>query len=164
MAKLTDKQQIFVNEYLICWNATEAARRAGYKGNGNTLGVIGFENLRKPKIKAIVGERMAELAMPADEVLLRLGEQARGDIGEFLRFSDGMKLPTIDIEKGKDKTHLIKKLNYKDGSVSFELYDAQAALVHIGRRHGLFTDKMEHSGEVKTQVQYIDIVRPGNDD
>ena len=34
--KLTPKQQRFVSEYLKTGNATEAARRAGYKGNDNT--------------------------------------------------------------------------------------------------------------------------------
>ena len=50
MAKgLTDKQKIFVYEYLIDFNATQAAIRAGY--SKDTAGAIGAENLRKPQIQ-----------------------------------------------------------------------------------------------------------------
>ena len=50
MAKgLTDKQKIFVYEYLIDFNATQAAIRAGY--SKDTAGAIGAENLKKPQIK-----------------------------------------------------------------------------------------------------------------
>lgn len=48
--KLTPKQQMFVSEYLKTGNATEAARRAGYKGNDVTLCAVGAENLRKPQV------------------------------------------------------------------------------------------------------------------
>lgn len=48
--KLTPKQEIFVSEYLKTGNATEAARRAGYKGNDITLGRVGAENLKKPLV------------------------------------------------------------------------------------------------------------------
>lgn len=57
--KLTPKQQRFVSEYLKCWNATEAARKAGYKGNDATLSAVGGENLRKPLISEAI-ERAKE--------------------------------------------------------------------------------------------------------
>ena len=53
---LTGKQQLFVEEYLIDLNATQAAIRAGY--SVNTAEAIGFENLRKPKIAQAIAERM----------------------------------------------------------------------------------------------------------
>ena len=43
---LTDKQRAFVSQYLICWNASEAARRAGY--SVKSAYSIGSENLTKP--------------------------------------------------------------------------------------------------------------------
>lgn len=49
-AKLTPKELKFCREWLKCgMNASEAARRAGY--SPKTAYIIGFENLRKPKIK-----------------------------------------------------------------------------------------------------------------
>lgn len=51
----TTKQQRFIDFY--DGNATDAARRAGYKGNDNTLAQVGDENLRKPKIAAAIKNR-----------------------------------------------------------------------------------------------------------
>lgn len=51
--KLTAKQKKFVEAY--CGNATDAARQAGYKQPE----AIGFENLRKPQIKAAIETRDA---------------------------------------------------------------------------------------------------------
>ena len=57
-AKLTEKQQRFVDEYLIDLNATQAAIRAGY--SVDTAKEIGYENLTKPHIQKVIAERMAE--------------------------------------------------------------------------------------------------------
>lgn len=57
--KLTAKQQRFIQEYLIDFNATQAAIRAGY--NKKTAGVIGNENLKKPYIKSAIEKKMAEI-------------------------------------------------------------------------------------------------------
>jgi len=48
MEKLTAKQLIFVSEYCIHRNATQAAIKAGYAKN--SARVTGHENLRKPQI------------------------------------------------------------------------------------------------------------------
>ncbi len=52
MAVLTGKQLMFVNEYLIDLNATQAAIRAGY--SKKTAGQIGDENLKKPQISQMI--------------------------------------------------------------------------------------------------------------
>lgn len=46
---LTDKQKRFCEEYVVDWNATRAAKAAGY--SENTADVIGSENLAKPYIQ-----------------------------------------------------------------------------------------------------------------
>ncbi len=50
MAGLTEKQELFCNEYLIDFNASRAARAAGY--SEDTAGSTGHENLKKPEIQA----------------------------------------------------------------------------------------------------------------
>ncbi len=49
---LTDKQRIFCHEYVIDWNATRAAKVAGY--SEKTAGEMGYENLKKPQIKQYI--------------------------------------------------------------------------------------------------------------
>ena len=55
---MTPKQKAFADYYIQTGNATEAARKAKYKGNNITLGAVGAENLKKPQIAAYIAERM----------------------------------------------------------------------------------------------------------
>lgn len=57
--KLTPKQKAFADEYLICGNAAEAARKAGY--SNKTATVIGSENLSKPNILEYIAERQKQI-------------------------------------------------------------------------------------------------------
>lgn len=138
---LTDKRRMFVETYfLVGWNATEAARRVGYKYPE----VDGARLKNDPEIDAAIKARISEAAMSADEVLHRLAEQARNEFAGYI-ITNGEGTPSVDtqamIEDGK--AHLIKGIKYdKMGNVIIESFDAQAALVHIGRHHKLFTDKM----------------------
>lgn len=158
---LTNKQRIFVDEYLKCWNATEAARRAGYKGNDNTLAVVGHDNIRKPNISAEIQSRLQENAMSADEVISRLADIARGSLEDCFYFVDGLKEPYIDLKKAHDQGKLknVKKFSRDaSGKVTIEMYPADNALVQLGRVHGIFTDKQDVNvdGEIKILVEYAD--------
>lgn len=59
---LTNKQKIFVQEYLKTFNATQAAISAGY--SPRTAGSIGSENLTKPAIKEVVDRFVNEGIRP----------------------------------------------------------------------------------------------------
>ncbi|MGO0054921.1 terminase small subunit [Streptococcus suis] len=59
MAKLTIKQRKFIDEYIICGNATEAAIKAGY--SKKAARVQGQENLLKPALKSAIDERLKQL-------------------------------------------------------------------------------------------------------
>ncbi len=159
MAELTNKQKAFIEEYLRCWNATEAARRAEYQGNDATLASVGCENLRKPKIASRIQQRLAAKVMSADEVLSRLAEQARVDIGPYMDEDGNLD---IGLLKRDGKTHLIKRYEKTKAlagleRVRVETYDAQAALVHLGRHHGLFKDKVEHTGKDGGPIETKDV-------
>lgn len=181
---LTTKQRLFIESYLSNgFNATEAARQAGYKGDARTLAVIGFENLRKPNIAAVVSERMNEAAMGANEVLARLSAIADGDVTYFLD-EDGK----FDLKAARQakKTGLLKKLKTKRTSkvvdvktegeeeaerletslvveeVEFELYSAHEALRDLGKYHKLFAERYEHSGPGggAIPITHIEPVKP----
>lgn len=57
--KLTQKQQRFVDEYIISGNATQSAIKAGY--SKRSAYSVGQENLRKPVIKAAIETKMAKI-------------------------------------------------------------------------------------------------------
>ena len=60
MNKLTNKQERFAQEYVLDWNATRAAKAAGY--SDKTAYSIGNENLKKPEIAAYIEEIQKDLA------------------------------------------------------------------------------------------------------
>ena len=156
MAKgLTVRQTNFINEYLTCFNATMAADRAGYTGDSNVLGVTGYELLRNPKISEAISQRLRETAMSADEVLMRLAEQARGEHGRYITTSGTVDIVTLVNDK---KAHLIKKVKETKDGMEYEFYDAQSALNTLAKHHGLLTDKTEITGKdgEAIQVKFVD--------
>lgn len=148
---------MFIHEYLQCWNAAEAARRAGY--SEKTARQIGAENLTKPDIRAAIDERMRLLAMSADEALFRLSQHARGSMEDFV----DVETNTIDLNKADKagKLHLVKKFTHtktdKSENISVELYDAQSALNSILKelhlRSGEPTERTETSAKVEHAIQ-----------
>ena len=63
--KLSPKQKIFCEEYAKTKNATQSAINAGY--SEKTAGIIGFENLKKPKIIEYLNELYSEALGNAPE-------------------------------------------------------------------------------------------------
>jgi phage terminase small subunit len=61
---LTDKQKAFCKEYILDWNATKAAIRAGY--SEKTAYSIGSENLTKPELRAEIERLKINLAEVAE--------------------------------------------------------------------------------------------------
>lgn len=152
---LSAKRQIFVNEYVQCWNATEAALRAGY--SPKTAYSQGHDLLKVPEVLSAIQEKINERAMTADEVLIRLAEQGRGIPNECFKLEGGKVLVDFDALKERGLLHLIKKLSYdSEGMPRVEFYDAQGALGQLAKAHGLLTERLQHSGEVKVNVVYGD--------
>lgn len=108
------KRTQFVIEYPVDSNATQAAIRAGY--SPRTAGSIGHALLKIPEVWDAIQARIDKLTMPKDEVLLRLGRQARG------------LEPT-------------KKVIGKNYASSRNEYDMLGALTKIGQYHAMWVDK-----------------------
>jgi len=162
----TRKQRVFIEEYLQCFNATEAAKRAGY--SEKTAAVIGHENLNKPNISAVIKQRLKEKAMQTDEILQRLSDMARADLGDFMDI-ESMSFH-LSLEKAKELglTHLIKKVRQKttirqkrDGDeeeehwIEIELHDSQSALEKLARIYAMFKDHLDITSTGKIEVEYV---------
>lgn len=156
---LTPKEFAFCEAYLANgFNGTEAMREAKYKGNDNVLAVSAHRMLRKPKIAAYIKQRFEELTMSPEEVLARLSAMARTDMTDFMQVYPG-GMPAFDFEKAADakRLGLIKKFKVTAKSIEMELYDAQAALVHLGKYHALFTDRVRF----EWQEEILALLRAG---
>lgn len=86
MVALTAKQKLFVKEYMVDLNATQAAIRAGY--SAKTAEAIGFENLRKPNIaeaiKAAQDKRAAKVEITAEMVMQRWWDIATANPNDLI--------------------------------------------------------------------------------
>lgn len=138
---LTAKQQRFVDEYLIDLNATQAAIRAGY--SAKRADAIGYENLRKPEVAAAVEAAMQDRAKRT-EITQDYVLQTIVDTIERCR----QAAPVLDMKGNAVMVEL------RDGSEApAYAFDAKAVLKGaelLGKHLKLFTDKVEHSGEIKT--------------
>lgn len=156
---MNNRQKIFIDEYLKCFNASEAARRAGY--SEKTARVIGQQNLLKLAIKTIIDDRIAASQMSADEALKRTSDIARFNIGSmldnngFLDIENAQKsglLSMVKKIKQKRTIHKGKTENEKDIvelETEVEIYDGQAAIRDMLRVHGKFKDKVDVSGALE---------------
>lgn len=95
-SKLTPRQQRFVDEYVLCGNASEAARRAGY--SEKTAGAIATENLQKPVILEAIQAARARLA--ADYEVTRQG--VIGGILEAIEMARQMADPSAMLTGYRD--------------------------------------------------------------
>lgn len=167
--KLTAKQRAFVNAYMVNgFNATQAAITAGY--SEDTAAVIGSENIRKPNIRSEIQRLMRDFIMPAEEVLSRLTEHARGDLGDVWDESTGQ----VDWQKARalGKTGLIKRVKHKTSRVTredgtdvetfedeIELHNPQVALQMLGKYHETFIDRLKI--EITWQDEAIAMIQSG---
>jgi phage terminase small subunit len=162
---LSNKQRAFVEHYLMCWNATEAAKRAGY--SEKTAYAQGHRLLKNAEVQAALAERIEGLKAGADEVLLRLASHSRGSMDDFIGSMD-----RIDIEKARTLgvMHLVKRIKQRTTTISksqgedietheieLELYDAQAATVQLGKYHRLFVDRQEVTGKDGGPIEVVPI-------
>lgn len=149
---LNKAQQVFVSEYLKCFNGTEAYSRAYPKAKRDSARANAAELLAKPSIKAEVTDRLAEIHMGADEALKLTADIARGDITEFITPYGNLD---IDLLKKSGKGRLVKKIKQKtvtkigkgerdeDTEVletELELYSAQEAIRDVLKVHEKIKD------------------------
>ena len=137
---LTRKQQVFVSEYLQCWNESEAARRAGY--SERSAGAIGCENLKKPEIAAEIARRVASKALKAEECLLLLADQARGSLADFLKIDRNTVKLDLAAAQAAGKLHLIESFKETRAGYEIKLYSAQDALEKLGKALGVLTERI----------------------
>lgn len=130
MAKLTDKQETFCQEYMVDLNATQAAIRAGY--SEKTANRTASENLTKPDIQNRISElkskRNERTKINADYVLNRLVEIDQMDVLDIL--GDNGELKSIS-EWPESWRRYIVGLDLAD---MFEGYGDERAIVGVMKK------------------------------
>lgn len=169
---LTPKQKIFADEYLIDLNATRAYKVAYPKvKKDESARVNGSKLLTNTNVTAYIDERMKErekrTEITQDMVLKELAKLGFFDIRKL--FDDSGK--PLDITDLDDETAAciagLEVMDVYEGAEEdkefvgyvkkYKLSDKLKALELIGRHLGMFKDKMELSGEVRTNNPYASL-------
>ncbi|PIT48574.1 terminase [Snodgrassella alvi] len=180
MGGLTDKQQRFVEEYLIDFNATQAAIRAGY--SQKTAGSVGHENLRKPEIVAALNkakqDRCERTQIDADYVLSRLVEIDQMDVADILN-ADGSVLPisqwpkvwritlsgmdVLTMMDKEDGQSILKKIKWPDKVKNLELLGKHVTVRAFNDKPAVVMEQQEPT-PVQIVVKAVDARVSDGDD
>lgn len=148
MVKLTEKQQRFVNEYLIDLNATQATIRAGY--STKTADVQGSRMLGNVKVQQAISEAMAERSkrtgVNQDRVVLELAKIAFVKMTDIVDHQGRIKSSATE-----DDLACIESMKYKrsesgtGSSVEMEVKISPKlkALELLGKHLGMWNDKLD---------------------
>ena len=162
MAKLTVKQQLFVDEYLIDLNATQAYIRAGYK-NFDSAGVEANKTLNIPKVRAAVDAALAERSrrtgINQDRVIEEIAKLAFVNAADVIDVDSATVLPDAKpedlacIQSVKIKRTTKGKSVIEEREIRF--YDKKGSLELLGRHLGMFRDNVKIDGAVPVIIDDI---------
>lgn len=150
MAKLTEKQQRFVDEYLIDLNATQAAIRAGY--SVRTANEQGSQNLAKLSIQQAIAEQMAERSkrtgVNQDRVMLELAKLAFVKMTDVVNSNGEIKAEASADDLSCIESIKCKRSESKSGSSverEVKISSKTKALELLGKHLGMWNDKLDVS-------------------
>lgn len=161
---LTKKQKLFVEEYLIDLNATQAAIRAGY--SPDTAKEIGCENLTKPNIRNEIEKRMAERSrrtgINQDRILIELAKIALVNPADVVNFEGAtVKEDATDEDLAAVASVKVKRFPTKNGEGierEIKFHDKNKALDALGRHLGMFKDNVIVSGIDSEKTKLDDLI------
>ncbi len=147
MSRLNDRQQKFVDEYLVDLNATQAAIRAGY--SAKTAEQIGYKLVQKSSvqeaIQKAVKRRQQRTEITQDRVLKELANIAFANGADFAKIISVRGIPrvvlTVTDTLPPEKRAAISGIEETQCGVKVKTYDKTKALELLGKHLGLFDAK-----------------------
>lgn len=156
--KIPARYKIFVKAYLVSKNKTDAAIKAGYspktaRQQGNRLCTIVY--IRDEIAKGLKGIE-EKLQIEAEDIAKELKNHAYFDLSEVMtinkdviEFKDINALPP-EIRRCIQSVEITDK-----GAMRVKFVDKQGALRLLGQYKGMFIEKVQHSGEVRTLMDLV---------
>jgi phage terminase small subunit len=151
MSELTPQQAIFVREYLVDLNATQAAIRAGYSAasaasQGSRL--LSLDKVSRA-VKAAQDARAERTHITQDDVLRELARVAFADPAKCLG-PDGKPLALHLIPEEARAALAVYEVEVGDAGATVcrvRRWDKTKTLELIGKHLGMWSEKVELSGE-----------------
>ncbi|MFU5001925.1 terminase small subunit [Pseudomonas paraeruginosa] len=176
---LTKKQRLFVDEYLIDLNATQAAIRAGYSTRRATE--IGYQLLQRPEvaqaIQAAMAERSKRTEVEADYVIRRLREIDEMDVLDILeddgsfrsirewpkvwrQFLSGIEVAELFEGRGDDRriAGVLRKVKWPDKLRNLELLSR-----HVGTESAALDLELKRLDVAKKRAELKLLENPEDD-
>ena len=177
---LTVKQRLFVREYLLDLNATQAAIRAGY--SRHTASEIGYENLRKPKIMSAIEEALRQFGgITQTRLIEELGRLAFSDIGNVVAWDNDVEHVNTAVLGGPkgEAAGVTKVITFRvtvlpsakidpaaraavasisqgvGGELRIKMHDKIPAIDKLARVLGMYRDKIDVTSETKQIVPVL---------
>ncbi|HBO2796430.1 TPA: terminase small subunit [Pseudomonas aeruginosa] len=176
---LTKKQRLFVDEYLIDLNATQAAIRAGYSARRATE--IGYQLLQRSEvaqaIQAAMAERSKRTEVEADYVIRRLREIDEMDVLDILeddgsfrsirdwprawrQFLSGIEIAELFEGRGDDRriAGVLRKVKWPDKLRNLELLSR-----HVGTESAALDLELKRLDVAKKRAELKLLENPEDD-
>ena len=168
--KLTPKQKLFADEYLIDLNATRAYK-AAYKSvkKDETARTNGSRMLTNANVSKYIKERMNERSkrteITQDNVLKELATIAFAKVTDFVTIENGVVIVKDTKDIPKDLLPAIASIKEGKNGIEVSFYNKDKSLELLGRHLGMFNDKIEVSGTINNPmeaVSYTHLTLPTN--
>lgn len=146
---MTNKEQLFVDEYLTDMNQTRAYKAVYTKvKNDNVAAAAASRLLKKPGIQEYIDERLKKISeekiAKTEEVMQYLTSVMRREKKECVVVTIMEEESTyVPDEKGTMRKQTIKKETPQIVEIPAKLSDANKAAELLGKVYGMYTDKVE---------------------
>lgn len=151
MAKLSEKQRRFVQEYLVDLNATAAAKRAGY--SEKSAARIAVELLNKTQvseaIKKAIDKRQSRTEITQDRVLQELASIGFAKGTDYASIVSGVVLVHDSDQLTEQQKAAIVSIKQTKEGVEIKLADKYKALELLAKHLGLLTEKVGYEDEME---------------
>lgn len=169
MAKLTEKQKRFIEEYLIDLNATQAAIRAGYSPKtANEQGNRLLTNVSvRTHVDQAIAERSRRTGINQDRVIQELARIGFLNPDDVINFNNA----TVDSNASIDDLAAIQsvkvKSSYSENGESIErevkFNDKLKALELLGKHLGMFKDNININANLNSTKKLDSILEELNE-
>lgn len=138
---LTPQERLFCEEYLLCFNKSEAARRAGF--SPQSAGTSATRLLARPKVQEYLDElfniRKRKYNVTEEKITEELHHIAFSDFFDMVKSFDGKSFEFKTLEEMPEAMRkIVKTFKLSKNGIEITLYDKIAALEALGKHIGYF--------------------------
>ena len=155
---MTNKEQLFIDEYLTDMNQTRAYKAVYTKvKNDNVAAAAASRLLKKPGIQEYIDERLKKISdekiAKTEEVMQYLTSVIRREKKECVVVTIMEEKTTyVPDEKGTMRKQTIKKETPQIVEIPAKLSDANKAAELLGKVYGMYTDKVETDVDMELNI------------